>query len=343
MTTLQRIFIEITSTCNLRCRLCKLWQNTESTRVLTLGEKLAFIKDVLNYLEKSSNKNNNTSHGPLPSVILTGGEPFLYPEQVFSISDSCRLKGVNCYVNINGSKVRLLIDQILNSGLTAITFSIDSHDSQTHDRLRGLNGLHDEVTNTIREMLKRKRKIDSSTLICVQSILGNWNLNSLPEHLSFLRNLGIDKMAFQPIQYPFGLQIPANWHENFPDFPNSKSEIKKAIAYLVKIKKNDDFITNSIEEINLWKSYFDNPELLPNGHNPCKAFEQNIIIDVYGNVRFCFNEIPDPIDKIGNIRTASIKSILESKAALETRKKMMACNRSCGIMACHIDANLQDG
>ena len=95
---------------------------------------------------------------------------------------------------------------------------------------------------------------------------------------------------FQPIQYTFGLQIPKNWHFTFDKFPHSEEDIQNGINYLLSLKHDNGFVMNSKEEIQFWKSYFRNPEYLPKYLNPCKAYEQNLIVDVCGNVKFCFNK-----------------------------------------------------
>ncbi len=84
-----------------------------------------------------------------------------------------------------------------------------------------------------------------------------------------------------------------------------------------------------------------NPEFLDKKNNPCKSFEQNLIIDTYGNVKFCFNDIPSPLHKIGNIRKSSIDELWCGEIVRNIKRKMEGCDRACGITACHINANLR--
>ena len=190
-----------------------------------------------------------------------------------------------------------------------------------------------------------KQKKDWNNLpikLCVQSILGSWNINSLPKHIDFFQDLGIDGIMFQPIQYPFGLLIPKNWHKHFDKFPHSEEDILSGINYILSLKQDNGFIMNSKEELELWLSYFRNPEYLPNDLNPCKAYEQNLIVDVCGNVKFCFTKEIKPKNKIGNILTTSIEELWNGKNALQEKEVMRSCNLACGIMACHIDTNLRE-
>jgi sulfatase maturation enzyme AslB (radical SAM superfamily) len=191
-------------------------------------------------------------------------------------------------------------------------------------------------------MVKKKQENDYSIKICVQSILGGWNIKSLLDHISFFKGLGIDGLMFQPLQYPFGLQIPVNWYKNFKEFPKSENDVKTAVNYLLKEKQNNGFIMNSKEEIELWQHYFNDPEYISNDIKPCKSFEQNLIVDASGNVKFCFIKVLEPPDVIGNVLNTSLEELMNGENALRIKKKMRSCNRACGIMACHIDHDLRN-
>lgn len=91
------------------------------------------------------------------SLILTGGEPFLFPTQVFKIAKFCRVNGVNSYVNSNGTLLRPLIGKILDSGLTGLTISLDSHKDEIHDNLRGIRGIFRKIIDVIKLMLNQKQ------------------------------------------------------------------------------------------------------------------------------------------------------------------------------------------
>lgn len=130
------------------------------------------------------------------SVILTGGEPFIYSEQVFSIADFCKKNSLNCFVNTNGKLINPIIKEIMNSGLSAVTISLDSHLNSIHDNLRGSRGLFNEIIKMIEKIIKIKKEKGFPIKICVQSILGNWNINILDQHLEFYKKLEIDCIMF---------------------------------------------------------------------------------------------------------------------------------------------------
>jgi len=333
----QRIFLEVTTECNLRCKLCNFWQNKDPRNKIDLTAKINFLKKVVKWVGRYDEEYQN-----LFDLILTGGEPFLYPNQVFKIAKLCKNNNISCYINTNGSIINSNLKKILTSGLKALTISIDSHSDQVHDSLRGSSGLFKHLIKAIRNLKQKKDRNNFPIKLCVQSILGGWNINSLPDHIEFFQDLGIDGIMFQPIQYPFGLLTPKNWYKHFGKFPNSNEDIQLGINYLLSLKRDNGFVMNSKEEIELWLSYFRNPEYCPESLKPCKAYEQNLIVDVCGNVKFCFNREIQPKNKIGNILTTSIEELWNGKNALQEKKNLRSCNRACGIMACHIDTNLRE-
>ncbi|MFX1453059.1 MAG: radical SAM protein [Promethearchaeota archaeon] len=331
-----RLFLEITTECNLYCKICKLWKQKDPLDKINLETKLNFLQRFFEWIRNF----NGANQKPL-SVILTGGEPFLFPNQIFEISHLCQENGVKSYVNTNGSLIKNKLDRILNSTLTALTISIDSHLSKIHDNLRERIGLFDTLIKILKDLRCKKKENGYPIKIYIQSILGNWNIGSLEAHINFFKDLDIDGIMFQPIQYPFGLQIPNGWYLTFDKFPHYKDDIQYAINYLLKEKQYNGFVMNSKEEIELWKFYFENPEYLSDSINPCRSFEQNMIVDVCGNVKFCFNRELVPETKIGNILTTSIDKLWTGKNALEEKNMMRLCNRACGVMACHIDTNFR--
>jgi len=330
-----RIFIEITTECNLKCILCKLWKNADPIKKLSTNEKARIIEDLALWFKTHTNL-------PLSnfSICFTGGEPFLFPNQVLTLANSCGRTGFQSYVNTNGVLVQPFISKILDSGLTAITFSLDSHQAHIHDTLRGFSGVFETTIDNIGKMLIDRENSRSNQKIFVQSILGKWNIDVIEKHVIYFSELGVDGLTFQCLQYPFGLQIPTNWHVDHPFFPSLDS-VKKASQKLLEMKDQGYKINNSKEEISWWELYFKNPQYLPDQYDICKASEQNIIIDVLGNVKFCFNKELSPPDRIGNIKRNSFNELWSGEKAEIVREEMKKCKRSCSIMLCHCDSNMR--
>lgn len=331
-----RLFLEITTECNLKCKLCKLWQNRDDSSKITLEDKINFLDNLKNWLEHNSSPLINNF-----SIVLTGGEPFLYPKEIFKILEKCQKLGFFCFINTNGTLLEPWLLKIPKSGLTAITFSIDSHISTIHDDLRGVAGTFNKAVKNIKKLLVYRKKFQSDLKIYIQSILGTWNINNLEEQINWVKNLGVDGIMFQCIQFPFGIPIPAEWHKDFPYFPNPET-IQKMIDTILKFKRKNGIIANAVNEIKWWTFYFNNPEVLPENIHVCRAYDQNLIVDIYGNVKFCFNKYLEPPNRIGNVLKNALNDLWTGNEALTVKEEMKKCHRACGIMICHCDTNIRE-
>lgn len=334
-----RLFIEITRECNLRCKFCKIWKNKNPRDKLTTIEKTKIIYKFVDWIHKK--KSSINFKGENFSVVFTGGEPFLNVKEVLSLAKVCQNVGLRSSINTNGTLVYPIIPKILGSGLTHVAFSLDSHIENIHDSLRGVRGTFQIATQGIKKLLN-ERKIEMEPTVYIQSVLGGWNLENIDALVNWAKELGVDGIEFQPLQYPFGHPSPphSDWYKSYLFFP-TEQQINAGLETLLKMKKyNKDFIFNPISEIKSWYIYFKNPFVLPVGFQPCKALYQNIIVDILGNIKFCFNKLLEPPDRIGNIRRNTFDEIWTGASATAVRKEMFFCQKSCGVMLCHRDANL---
>jgi len=332
-----RLFIEITRECNLRCKFCKIWKNKNPKDKLTTIEKIKIISEFADWFYKEKNSINFNDENF--SVVFAGGEPFLNAKEVLSLAKVCRNVGLMSSINTNGTLIYPIIPKILSSGLTHIAFSLDSHIESIHDSLRGVKGTFQLVSRSIKKLLSERKK---EPTIYIQTVLGSWNLENIDALVNWAEELGVDGIEFQPLQYPFGETCPpsSDWYKSFPLFP-TEQQINDGLKTLLKTKKNNkDFIFNPISEIKSWYIYFRNPFILPAGFQPCKAMHQNIIVDISGNIKLCFNKLLEPPDRIGNIRRNTFDEIWWGANTKVVRKEMSLCRKSCGVMLCHRDANL---
>ena len=63
----QRLFLEITNECNLRCKLCKLWEQKDPPNKLKLKDKINFLKEFAKWQQ-----DYNENYQDFFRFILTG-------------------------------------------------------------------------------------------------------------------------------------------------------------------------------------------------------------------------------------------------------------------------------
>ena len=114
---------ETTSACNLLCSYCRA-RATAEPDVDELGTKeaLALIDDVA--LLK-------------PLLILSGGEPLLRPD-IFLLARYAVSKGLRVSLATNGTLLTPeLVDEIVSSGVSRVSISLDGSTPEDHDAVRG--------------------------------------------------------------------------------------------------------------------------------------------------------------------------------------------------------------
>ncbi|MHA1378649.1 MAG: SAP domain-containing protein [Candidatus Helarchaeota archaeon] len=138
-----------------------------------------------------------------------------------------------------------------------------------------------------------ERILDYVDELSVESIASLFHRDDLME---FSKDVGKE---FRVIAKKFYKVLLINSSKNdFPYFP-PKNSIKNTINKILKLKKRTALIVNTIEEIRWWDYYFKNPEVLPENIQACRAFDQNLIVDILGNVKFCFNKMLEPSNRVG--------------------------------------------
>ena len=114
---------ETTSACNLLCSYCRARATPEpDPNELGTKEALALIDDVA--LLK-------------PLLILSGGEPLLRPD-IFLLARYAVSKGLRVSLATNGTLLTPeLVDEIVSSGVSRVSVSLDGSTPEDHDAVRG--------------------------------------------------------------------------------------------------------------------------------------------------------------------------------------------------------------
>ena len=144
-----QINIEVTSVCNLCCKMCfrNYPFNTRSGQ-LSLSDLELIAKQTK---ELSS-----------PSVWISGGEPTLHPNIVQILNVLGATNPLDFWMVTNGTALSdKIIDTILSCGLTWLSVSIDASSPQTYKNIRGgdLNAVHANIERFLDKRNSRKSKL----------------------------------------------------------------------------------------------------------------------------------------------------------------------------------------
>lgn len=135
-----RIFFTLTHDCNLNCKTC--YNDAEGSRSHAPEE---VIKEAIDRIKESG----------VREVILTGGEPFLYPG-ILAVIDHILAVGLDLRINTNGLLLTDgLIEELEKRKGVILTLGLDGIREESHDFIRGAGSFRKALA--VLEKLSRKK------------------------------------------------------------------------------------------------------------------------------------------------------------------------------------------
>lgn len=138
---------------------------------------LEIKKDVLHQISEWSSEIN---------LVFTGGEPFLRKDQLYPLARTAANYGIYSTVNTNATLLNKNdIEYLPESGINDIVISIDSHDAEIHDKIRGRKGTYLLAINNLISLVKVRNKTKNNFHVLVSIILGSHNIRDIAKLISF--------------------------------------------------------------------------------------------------------------------------------------------------------------
>lgn len=173
-----KMYVEITSECNLRCIHCYNDSGAGKNEHMTID---VFSK-IIEYVSQTNYRN----------IAISGGEPLLNP-QFYRFIDLCRMNGVSYTIVTNG----LLIDEGFieyfngDTFLDGIQISIEGGTAAVHDRIRG-NGAFSKLMQKL-DLLHKNNMIQK---ISLKMTLTGINYIEMSEACDLAASLGVYQISF---------------------------------------------------------------------------------------------------------------------------------------------------
>jgi MoaA/NifB/PqqE/SkfB family radical SAM enzyme len=185
--TLEKIYIEPTNTCNLKCRTCirNVWDEQDG---------FMSKKTFANIIESI------TQISPLPTVFFGGfGEPLNHPDILKMVAE---LKGINAKVELitNGILLNNKVSKsLMELGLDRLWVSIDGASPESYLDIRLGSNLPLILANL--KELHRLKDLSSSILpkLGIAFVALKHNIADLPEVLNIGIGLGADKFSISNV------------------------------------------------------------------------------------------------------------------------------------------------
>lgn len=179
---IENIALNITMHCNLRCTHCynKNLLNKNNGE-LSSDEIINFLKSTSKFISRS------------PSLIILGGEPFLYPDKLLPVTGFAVKNGFNTIVSTNGTLITEKIAAAIKKTGLHVQVSVDGHNAKLNDAVRGA-GVFDKLRKGI-EILKQNGVYTILSMVCHEG-----NIDYLERFYLFARSAGADEVRAIPLK-----------------------------------------------------------------------------------------------------------------------------------------------
>ena len=303
--------ISLTSRCNLRCKMCSVWENANKNDELSLEE----IKNVI----------DQSQEWGIKEINLCGGEPLL-SEVCFDVIDYAKKHDMRVILTTNGTTINENVaKRLLESGLDIITISLDGAYPQTHDKIRGQPGAYDKIVQGIRYLNTFKK---TSRLVKVLILtISNYNLDELEAYFYLAKDLSVDALYLTSVVLDNVKLYSQDSRSEQDDIWIRGERLQRLDEMVDKI----DILQQNLYGLNypsflLIKKYF-RRELAKRDWT-CFAGYRRFVLVPGGTIQMCG-------EAIGNIReTPYLKKIWFSRKAGLRRRQIKKCRNYC-LQDCH--------
>jgi radical SAM protein len=156
----RRIYWEITRACSLACRHCRAEASPDrDPRELSTTEGFGLLASIAAFGD------------PKPHVILTGGDPLERPD-LFALVKGARALGLGVSVSPSATP-RLTVDVVRrfhDSGVDAISLSLDAATAAAHDAVRGVAGCFGRTIAAARAAADVGLMLQVNTLVAAETV-----------------------------------------------------------------------------------------------------------------------------------------------------------------------------
>ena len=165
--------LELTTGCNHKCVHCyNHWRkNSEKDKTLNKEE----VKKIIENLKSSE----------VPNLLITGGEPMLYPDLMISAFEFARSVGLGCSLNSNLTLVTPEIAKELKRLNVGVLTSILSFDKGLHDNITASTGSFNRLIEGIRLVMKCGVPVSANMVVM------RMNVDQIYETGKFVHSLGV--------------------------------------------------------------------------------------------------------------------------------------------------------
>lgn len=203
----ERLVLEVTTACNLRCRTCYMVASKPAPDELSLDEIKLLLEEA--------------SQAGCKTVALMGGEPFLRKDLIpitrFAIERFSQVQ-----ISTNGTfKADEFMKEFAGTTNLVVQISLDGPDAESNDRIRG-KGSFEKAKQFIERLSKAGIKITLST------VLNAYNYNLVGKMCDFASQIGATGVIFHKVHV-------AGRAEDYPEIIPTPQQLMHGMGVLLKM------------------------------------------------------------------------------------------------------------
>lgn len=181
---LRTIFLNLTERCHFRCFYCHAHVEKPS-ECMSFG----LVEKVLDEAVAMGS----------PAIVLTGGEPFLYP-RFEDVLKGCHDRKLACKIATNGALIGPeQVEMLLHCGVRSLQISLDALDPDLYSSIKAADrNTHSRVLDGIRRCVATQR-----LHVVVSSVAERRVLPGLPAMMRFCQREGLDTFTLYHL-IPYG-------------------------------------------------------------------------------------------------------------------------------------------
>lgn len=284
--------IILTYRCNARCHMCNTWQHPSQPEEEITADDLAKLPEI-------------------PSINVTGGEPFLR-DDLAELLSVLRTKARRVVISTNGYLTDRIIDTVRQHPWVGVRISLEGL-PKANDELRGLSDGFDHGIRTLIALSDMGLKD-----IGFGITLSDRNVSDVLELFHLAKMMGVEfSTAAVHNSYYFH-----KMDNRFTNIVEARRVLSALIAELLQSRHAKDW----------FRAYFNHgllgyiegaPRLLP-----CRMGHDAFFLDPYGEIFPC-----NVMERtMGNIKQQDFSQIWNSAEAEDIRRRVKNCEHNCWMI-----------
>ncbi|MGE4385217.1 MAG: radical SAM protein [Endomicrobiaceae bacterium] len=179
---MKRLWVTVTSRCNIRCKTCGLWHNKWDLPYKTAKE----VMDNYPYMER---------------LVWLGGEVFLYKHFEEMFDEAGKWNNLKQQVITNGIALnKKWIEKIVRTENSELTFSIDGVTKEVYEEIRqGSN--FEKLLENVRFTMETKKKYGIKKDIRMNAVIMKTNYRQIYDLLELAKKEGFNQLSLMALHF----------------------------------------------------------------------------------------------------------------------------------------------